>query len=110
MTYIIAGIAALVFIGIAALISNAIKFEGGANPSDPGKRKMWFWVMCIINAAATYCVLAFAMTPNKEEDQIAYDEWMAAVPIAAGVGFVLYIVLGFALSKMNKTGKLGNWF
>ena len=33
--YIMAIIIAVVFLLIAALISNSIKFEGGTNPGDP---------------------------------------------------------------------------
>jgi hypothetical protein len=35
---------------------------------------------------------------------------MAALPIATAVGFVLYIILGFVLSKVFQKGKIGNWF
>jgi hypothetical protein len=35
---------------------------------------------------------------------------MAALPIATAVGFVVYVLLGFILSKIFKNGKLGNWF
>ena len=42
-TYIFAFIFLGVFLFSAALISNMIAYEGGTNPKDPGKRKMWFW-------------------------------------------------------------------
>jgi hypothetical protein len=35
---------------------------------------------------------------------------MSALPIAAGVSLVAYIVLGFVLSKAMKNGKIGHWF
>jgi len=109
-SYITSIIAAGLFILIAALISNAIKFEGGANPKDPGKRKMWFWIMAILNPVLFYLLSAFVLAPNPENDQMVYDDYMASLPIAAGIGFVVYIVLGFVLSKVFKNGKLGNWF
>ncbi|MFN5628464.1 MAG: hypothetical protein ACK48W_04175 [Bacteroidota bacterium] len=109
-SYITSIIAAGLFILIAAVISNAIKFEGGASPKDPGKRKMWFWIMAIINPVVFYILSAFALAPNPENDQMVYDDYMASLPIAAGVGFVVYVVLGFVLSKAFKNGKLGNWF
>lgn len=109
-SYITSIIATGLFILIAAVISNAIKYEGGANPKDPGKRKMWFWVMAILNPVLFYVLSAFVLAPIPENDQMVYDEYMASLPIAAGIGFVVYIVLGFVLSKVFKNGKLGNWF
>ena len=109
-SYIISLIVAAAMILLAALISNAIKFEGGANPKDPGKRKMWFWVMAIINPLVYFVIASFVLAPKADVDQIDYDDYMAIVPIATAVGSVVYIIIGFVLSKMFKHGKLGNWF
>lgn len=109
-SYITSIIAAGLFILIAALISNMIQFEGGSNPKDPGKRKMWFWIMAILNPVLFYVLSAFVLAPNPEHNQIEYDDYMASLPIAAGIGFAVYVVLGFVLSKIFKNGKLGNWF
>jgi hypothetical protein len=35
---------------------------------------------------------------------------MTAMGISAAISFVLYVVLGFIAAKINKTGKIGNWF
>jgi hypothetical protein len=109
-SYITSIISVGLFILIAALISNMIKFEGGANPKDPGKRKMWFWIMAILNPVLFYILSAFVLAPNPENDQMVYDDYMASLPIAAGIGFVVYVILGFVFSKVFKNGKLGNWF
>ena len=109
-SYITSIIAAGLFILIAAVISNAIKFEGGSNPKDSGKRKMWFWIMAILNPVMFYVLCAFVLAPNPENDQMVYDDYMNSLPIAAAVGFVLYIVIGFVMSKMFKNGKIGHWF
>lgn len=109
-SYITSIIAAGLFILIAALISNMIQFEGGSNPKDPGKRKMWFWIMAILNPVLFYVLSAFVLAPNPNNNQMAYDDYMASLPIAAGIGFLVYLVLGFVLSKIFKNGKLGNWF
>jgi sulfoxide reductase heme-binding subunit YedZ len=109
-SYITSIIAAGLFILIAALISNMIQFEGGSNPKDPGKRKMWFWIMAILNPVLFYVLSAFVLAPNPDNDQMVYDDYMASLPIAAGIGFVVYIILGLVLSKVFKNGKLGNWF
>jgi methionine sulfoxide reductase heme-binding subunit len=109
-SYITSIIAAGLFILIAAIISNAIKFEGGSNPKDPAKRKMWFWIMAILNPVLFYVLSAFALAPNPENDQMVYDDYMSSLPIAAGIGVVVYVILGFVLSKVFKNRKLGNWF
>ena len=109
-SYITSIITAGLFILIAAVISNAIKFEGGAIPKDPGKRKMWFWIMAILNPVLFYVLSALLLAPNPENDQMVYDDYKASLPIAAGIGFVVYVILGFVLSKVFKNGKLGNWF
>jgi sulfoxide reductase heme-binding subunit YedZ len=98
-SYITSIIAAGLFILIAAVISNAIKFEGGANPKDPGKRKMWFWIMAILNPVLFYVLSAFVLAPNPENDQMVYDDYMASLPIAAGIGFVVYIHFGLCVKQ-----------
>lgn len=109
-TYIIAAIFAGAMILGAALISNIIQFEGGSNPKDPGKRKMWFWIMAVLNPILFFIVARFFMAPNAEDDQMIFDDYVATVPAAAGLCFVIYIIVGFVLSKVFKNGKLGNWF
>ena len=109
-SYIISLIVAAAMILLAALISNAIKFEGGANPKDPSKRKMWFWIIAIINPIVYFLLGSFVLAPDPNQNQMQYDDYMAIVPIATAVGFVVYIIIGFVLSKMFKHGKLGNWF
>ncbi len=109
-SYIISAIVAGVMILLAALFSNAIKFEGGSNPKDPGKRKMWFWVIAILNPILFFVLARFVMAPNPADDQMVYDDYMKVVPIATAVGFVIYVIIGFVLSKMFKNGKLGHWF
>ena len=42
--YILLPVVGVGMLLIAALISNIIKFEGGANPKDAGKRKVVFWL------------------------------------------------------------------
>lgn len=106
-TYILSIIFAAAVLLLAALISSAIKYQGGANPKDPGKRKMWFWIFAILNPIIFYCIAAFAMVPSNKKEAVA---WNDSLPIAVGIGFVVYIVLGFVLSKVFKNGKLGNWF
>ncbi len=109
-TFISAIIAAGVAILLAALISASIKFEGGSNPKDPAKRRIVFWIFAVINPIIAYALMAFAFVPSKNADIVKYDEYMGSILIAVGAGFVVYIIIGFILSKAFKHGKLGHWF
>lgn len=109
-SYIISAIVAAVMILIAAIISNIIKYEGGAKPNDPRKRKICFWVIAIINPIIYFVIGWKILAPDPLSDQMVFDDYMTTLPIATGVGFVLYIIIGFILSKIFKNGKIGNWF
>lgn len=106
ITYILSFIFAAAVLLIAAFISNAIKFEGGPNPNDPGKRKKWFWIFAILNPIIFYLIAAFVMAPSNKKQ---LESWNDSLPIATIVGFVVYIILGFVLCKIFKNGKIGNW-
>ena len=106
-TYILSVIFSGVVLLISALISNMIQFEGGSNPKDPGKRKMWCWIVAIINPIVFYSIAAFIMAPSNRRE---LEAWNDSLPIATIVGFLAYIILGFVLSKIFKNGKIGNWF
>jgi hypothetical protein len=108
--YVIAVVAVMVVILLAVLSAQAIQFSGGDNPQDKKKRKMWFWILSVLAPVLAYVLGAFVIHPNKDTDPIPYQEHMDALPIAAAVAFVLYIVLGFVLSKMKVTIKVAHWF
>jgi len=107
--YIIAVVAALLFVLIAALISNAIKFEGGARPKDPAKRKIWFWVIGILAPVANLLFGLFVYY-FPQGNSYAKSKLITAIGIGSAITFIVYLLLGFILSKLFKNGKLGNWF
>ncbi|RYD99013.1 MAG: hypothetical protein EOP50_04555 [Sphingobacteriales bacterium] len=106
--YIVSIVTALTFVLIAALISVSIKFEGGSNPRDHKKRKMWFWTLCVLAPVVNFLLGFYVFMPDG--NRMITDEFTTALAIGTGVALVLYIVLGFVLSKMFRHGKLGNWF
>lgn len=107
--YIIAVVAAFLFVLIAALISSAIKFEGGARPKDPAKRKMWFWILGILAPIANL-LFGLLIYYFPEGNNYAKSKLITAIGISSAITFAVYILVGFILSKMFKNGKLGNWF
>ncbi|MEP7170797.1 MAG: hypothetical protein ABI855_15620 [Bacteroidota bacterium] len=107
-TYIFGAVAGAVFILIAAIVANSIKFEGGANPKDPGKRRMWFWVLLVASFVVFFLYNMFSVAPNVSPN--LQSKFMSAYSIGSVITVAVYLILGFILSKTFPTGKLGNWF
>ena len=107
-TYIFGAVAGLVFLVISALIANGIKFEGGSKPKDPAKRKLYFWVLFILSFITFFLynmfVVAKTITPNLQ------SKFMTSNIIGSTITVLVYFLVGFILSKMFSTGKLGSWF
>jgi len=108
-TYIFALIFTGVFLLIAVVISNMIKFQAGPNPKDAGRRRMWFWIFAILGPVSFY-LYNFLMVISTIKKGPAADKFSMHPPIATAIILVLYILIGFILSKSMKRGKLGNWF
>lgn len=99
---------AFIFLLLAALISNAIKFEGGSKPNDAQKRKTWFWVLALLNPVVTYLLGYYVFKPDA--NIMIVNKYIAALGIGTAVGFFVFIIAGFVLSKIFKNGKIGHWF
>lgn len=108
LAYILTISVSLLFLLLAAISSSLIKYEGGAKPRDAAKRRLWFWSMAIIGAAVAFLVGFFLLAPDMK--RVERDAFLDALPIGTGIGFALYVVLGFILSRMFRNGKLGHWF
>lgn len=94
---------------LSIIISNAIPYEAGVNPQDRKKRKIWFWILAV---ACPILVLAIAYFAFYSDIRVPsrQNSYMVAMAISAVVSFVLYVVIGFILSKSFSHGKLSNWF
>jgi len=108
-TYIFAIIFLAVFLLLAIIISNMIAYEGGTNPKDPGKRKMWFWIFAILGPISVYLYNFIMVIPNIRPGP-AEGAFGSTNLIATLIVLVSYILIGFILAKTMKRGKLGNWF
>jgi sulfoxide reductase heme-binding subunit YedZ len=106
--YIITLVTALIFLLLSAIIANAIKFEGGSNPKDPQSRKTWFWILAILNPALAFLLGYFIFKPDA--NMMVVNNYVSALSMGTAIGFVLYILLGFILSKVFANGKIGHWF
>lgn len=106
--YIISIITTLLFLLLSALVATAIKFEGGSNPTDPKSRKIWFWILAVLNPAVGFLLGYFVFKPDA--NIMVVNNYVNALSIGTAIGFFLYILLGFVLSKMFANGKIGHWF
>jgi len=106
--YIISVITTLAFLVLSVFIAIAIKFEGGSNPKDPSKRKLWFWILAVLNPAVNFLLGYFVFKPDA--NVMIVDAYIKDLSIGTAVGFVLYIISGFVLSKIFQNGKIGHWF
>lgn len=107
--YIIGIVVFIVMLLIAAVVANAIAFEPGVNPSDPRKRKTWFWILGVLTPVLTF-VLTYFIVYTGIKMKTVMDKYMTAMCISTVMSFVLYVASGFALSKIFKHGKLSSWF
>lgn len=106
--YIISVISALFFLLLCVIIANAIKYEGGSNPRDPKSRKTWFWLLAALNPIVCFLLGYFVFKPDA--NMMVLNNYVNALSIGTAIGFILYLVLGFVLSKIFANGKIGHWF
>lgn len=106
--YIISIGIAFIFLLLATFISTAIKFEGGSRPNDAQKRKTWFWVLALLNPVVIYLLGYYVFKPDS--NIMIVNKYITALGIGTAVGFFVFIIAGFVLSKVFKNGKIGHWF
>ena len=104
--YMAGVITSIVLILVSGLIAKSISFK--PDLSDVAKRKLWFWILAILCPVVSFGV-TFAIY-SSIKGKSAKDSYMLAMCISAVISFVIYVALGFIVSKTNKNGKLGNWF
>lgn len=95
---------------LAALITTMIQHRPGVDQKAPGQRKMVFWIFCVLNPILASVLGMFVFRPDAQVNWQGHEDYMSMIWIGVGIGFVLYIVIGFILAKIFKNGKIGNWF
>lgn len=107
-TYVAAAVVAVVAVGIAALWSNAIAWQPGANTSDRRRRKAVFWWVLVTAAAGFALYNTFGVAPCIARSFAV--RFMKVSALATLLVSATYLVVGFTLSKAFASGKLGDWF
>lgn len=105
--YVIGVCVSVILVLLAALIAKVIKF----NPdlSDVKKRKIWFWIFAVLCPVFTF-VIAYLAIYSGIRARNQQNAYMVAMGIASGVSIVLYVIMGIIASKIDRNGKIGNWF
>lgn len=113
--YLWTAVVAVVLFFVAVIATSMIL----SKPNNPGTtaRRIWFWIMAVLTPilgfVVNYLYLDHVANGNDGTYTItatAQQEYMMNTGIAAGVFFVAFIALGFVLSKIFKSSKIGTWF
>ena len=108
-TYILAIVVALAFVGISILVSNAIAYQGGKKPKDATKRRIWFWLLSPM-ASASFFLWNYLYVLELVKGTPAKSKFLAHNASATVVVLLLYIIVGFVLSKLMTKQKYGTLF
>jgi sulfoxide reductase heme-binding subunit YedZ len=107
-TYILGAVAGGIFLLAAAIIAHLIRFEGGSNPKDPGKRRQWFWAFMFLSFSTCFLynmyIVSHTIAPNLQSKFITANITGSLICLAT------YLIAGFILSKTFSKGKFGSWF
>ncbi|TWR26795.1 hypothetical protein FPZ42_07085 [Mucilaginibacter achroorhodeus] len=106
--YVLAGVTTLILLLLCAIIANAINYEKGSRPKDPVRRRTWFWVLAILNPGLIFLLGYYAFKP--EANIMVVKRYVTALSIGTACGFVIYLLIGFILSRIFRNGKIGHWF
>ncbi len=104
--YMWAIVVMVIFFLIATLIANMVLYK----PNNPGTApcRLWFWILCVATGVVGF-LINFFIGQGITVPTIKSAYLMHAA-IATGVSVLLYIIIGFCVSKMFPSSKVGRWF
>jgi hypothetical protein len=96
----------VVFFLLAILIANMILFK----PHNTGvtQRRVWFWILCVATGIVGF-LINYAIGSGISVPSIQANYYMHS-GIAAGASVLVFIILGFVLSRIFSNSKIGTWF
>jgi hypothetical protein len=96
----------IILLLFAILMANMILFK----PGNTGvtKRRIWFWIPFLFTGVIGFLINYVISTGIKVPSLQASYQMHSA--IAAISSMVVYVVIGFVLSKSFSNSKIGTWF
>ncbi len=107
LPYIIGGITFFVCFLLALYSAGKINYK--SDHSDKKTRRIWFWVLAVLTPVLTFLICYFGWATNIQVPSKA-DEFTNHTCYSTAAFFVLFIILGFIISKIFKTKKVQSWF
>jgi uncharacterized membrane protein len=108
-TYVLAIATVFIFLAAALLAAQSIAYEGGKNPQDASKRRMWFFGLGII-AFLVFFTYNYFYVKSTILNAALQSKFTETNLMATLVVVVAYFSLGFVLSKVLKNAKFGTIF
>lgn len=106
VAYVWAIIISFVLLLIAAVIAYMIPNK--PRGKDISQRRVWYWVLFIATIGIAFGLNAWIASDIKIPSK--HTAYLTASAIATGIAALIYIIVGFGLSKGMKKSKLGSWF
>lgn len=116
-----AAIVLVVLLLVAIFSSNAVAFRPSG--TDNATRKILFWVFAVATPICAFVTNIFTCHVYGEEifaetytftkgESIAekFAELLTNISIVSLCAFLVFVIIGFLLSKIFKSSKLGSWF
>lgn len=106
MAYIWSAVILVIFFVVAMVLAHAVKRD--ETHTGAGARRFWFWLFAVLTLALSFLInlwISHGMEPPHER-QLYINNSI----VGAGAAFVLYVAIGFLLSKAFKKSKIGTWF
>ena len=104
--YMWAIVVTVLFFLLAVVISNLILFK----PNNPGttSRRICFWLLAALSGVVAF-IINYAIGSNISVPTIQSSYYMHS-GIASGICVLVYILIGFGVSKMFRNSKVSTWF
>ena len=107
--YVISLIIAIIALLVAIVASNSVDYGPSPNSGDVTVRRIWFWVMGVLTPIISW-VICYFLVYGAARGKSHKADAMQAMCIAAAVSFLLYLAVGWVLSKVFNKQKIGTWF
>lgn len=104
--YMLAFVVMAVLFAVAVVASNLVLYK----PGNPGTttRRILFWAMCVLAVVVgfgiNFYIASGVEVPNIKSDYLMHSG------IAALASALVYIIVGFVVSKIFPNAKVGTWF